>query len=157
MLTVIAIAESVNISVMSLVKEILRTTAKHYPLGYKGLYEHLYGETVYGKKLNKRSLSAIVSRMKKNGLLKTKGNGLMLTESGKNRLEKDTGAMKKFAGDESYVVNKNTKKNLIIVFDIPERKRLYREWLRIELVGFGYTMIQKSVWFGPPLPEEFIE
>jgi len=46
---------------------------------------------------------------------------------------------------------------LIIIFDIPEKKKRYREWLRTELVGFGFTLIQKSVWLGPALPKEFVE
>lgn len=46
---------------------------------------------------------------------------------------------------------------MIVVFDIPEKKRRYRDWLRSELVSFDFDLIQKSVWFGPSLPPEFIE
>ena len=38
-----------------------------------------------------------------------------------------------------------------------ERSIRYRDWLISELVGFDFEQIQKSVWFGPPLPKEFIE
>ena len=47
-------------------------------------------------------------------------------------------------------------KTTMVIFDIPEKKRKYRDWLRHELVGFGFELVQKSVWFGPTLPKEFI-
>ncbi len=52
---------------MSLTKEILRITARYHPVGHKQLYEHLYGETIYGKKLNRNSIKTIITRLKKNG------------------------------------------------------------------------------------------
>lgn len=52
---------------------------------------------------------------------------------------------------------KNLSKNLIVIFDVPEKKKRYREWLRSELVGFGFELIQKSVWLGSALPKEFVE
>lgn len=54
--------------------------------------------------------------------------------------------------------SKNQKKDLIVLFDIPENKKGEREWFRKQLREFGYEMIQKSVWLGPsPLPKEFVE
>lgn len=53
--------------------------------------------------------------------------------------------------------SKNSPKNLLVLFDIPEDKKTEREWFRRQLREFGYEMVQKSVWVGPsPLPEEFI-
>ena len=49
----------------------------------------------------------------------------------------------------------------IVVFDIPEKMKKYREALRRELVEAGYLRLQDSVWIGKlPLPDdafEFIE
>ena len=48
-------------------------------------------------------------------------------------------------------------KNMVIVFDIPEKHKHKRNWLRLELANLGFGLLQKSVWFGPaPLPKTFI-
>lgn len=156
-LTFLAIARNVKITIMSLVKEILRTTARYYPLGHRELYERLYSETTYGKKININSLDATLSRMKKNGLLKNKDRKWSITPEGKGILENTKADIKKFFRPEQVIDNREKSKRLIIIFDIPEKRKKWREWLRSELVGFGFTLIQKSVWLGPSLPKEFIE
>jgi DNA-binding transcriptional regulator PaaX len=46
----------------------------------------------------------------------------------------------------------------LVCFDIPERDRAKRRWLRGELIASDYHQLQKSVWIGKtPLPQEFIE
>ena len=46
----------------------------------------------------------------------------------------------------------------IIIFDIPEKEKRKREWLRDRLVELGFKMLQKSVWVGKiKLPQEFVE
>ncbi|MFA6301008.1 MAG: CRISPR-associated endonuclease Cas2 [Candidatus Paceibacterota bacterium] len=53
--------------------------------------------------------------------------------------------------------NKNTPKNLIVMYDIPHNMKKERDWFRRHLIKFGYVMIQKSVWVGPsPLPKDFL-
>jgi hypothetical protein len=53
---------------------------------------------------------------------------------------------------------KDSPKNLIVMYDIPHRQKKERDWFRRNLKKFGYIMIQKSVWVGPsPLPKEFVE
>ena len=138
-------------------KEILRITAKYHPLGYAQLFEYLYDETTYGKKLNRDSVHTIVNRMEKNGLLRKYDERWSLTKEGKNSFNKKNFGIKKFFQSKNVIDNRMKTKNLIIIFDIPEKKKRYREWLRLELVGFGFTLIQKSVWLGPALPQEFIE
>ena len=45
----------------------------------------------------------------------------------------------------------------VVIFDIPERERKKRLWLRLELISYGYKLLQKSVWVGyRPLPEDFL-
>ena len=36
----------------------------------------------------------------------------------------------------------------IIAFDIPERYRKKRDWLRVSLIAMEFLFLQKSVWFG---------
>ena len=46
----------------------------------------------------------------------------------------------------------------IVSYDIPEPERKKRRWIRQELLGLGYTQLQKSVWVGfAPLREDFFE
>lgn len=46
----------------------------------------------------------------------------------------------------------------IIIFDIPERQRRKRRWLREALRNIKFTMLQKSVWAGKTkLPQRFLE
>ena len=53
---------------------------------------------------------------------------------------------------------KDSPKNLIVVYDIPEEKKKERDWFRRNLKRFGYILIQRSIWVGPsPLPENFIK
>lgn len=49
-----------------------------------------------------------------------------------------------------------SKKKIIVIFDIPEPKKKIREWLRGQLKWWDFKMIQKSVWVGSgPLPADF--
>lgn len=46
----------------------------------------------------------------------------------------------------------------LVIFDIPERVRGRRDFLRKELGDLGFHPLQKSVWVTPyPLPDEFSE
>ena len=134
-------------------QEILRVIAIYYPLGNRELYEYLYGKN---GRLNKSSLSVTLSRMKKNGLLKISDKKWSITPEGKELLEKRNKDTKSFF-PKTKSATRDRNRQLIVVFDIPEKKKRYREWFRSELIGFGFDLIQKSVWFGPPLPKEFIE
>ena len=49
-------------------------------------------------------------------------------------------------------------KLIIIAFDIPEKLRRKRNWIRKVLVGLDFKMIQKSVWQGTTkIPEDFLQ
>ena len=44
----------------------------------------------------------------------------------------------------------------IVMFDVPEKYRKERNWLRFQLFGFEYQQLQKSVFLGKwPLTEDF--
>ena len=46
----------------------------------------------------------------------------------------------------------------VVIFDIPEKKRQWREWLRSELLLLQYKILQKSVYIGKtPLPKSFYQ
>jgi hypothetical protein len=52
---------------------------------------------------------------------------------------------------------KDTPKNLLLIYDIPEGRKKERDWFRRQLKNFDFVMIQRSVWVGPsPLPKDFL-
>lgn len=64
---------------------------------------------------------------------------------------------------EKLINNKNNLpqedgKLRIFIFDISEKKRHERDEIRMNLISFGYKMLQKSVWIGKrPLPTSFLK
>lgn len=136
---------------MDIVKEILLAVSD-YPGGYRVIYDLLYEDKELKPK--DQSVRNALSRMKKKGLISNKLGVWSITQEGKELLKNKKSSVLKFSPKYN---NKKLPKSMIVVFDIPENKRLYRDWIRNELVGFGFELIQKSVWFGPFLPKEFVE
>jgi DNA-binding transcriptional regulator PaaX len=96
-----------------------------------------------------------IAKLKKEGLIDGKrSQKLNLTQKGSFKIKQ----MEKIrdAKPNYEVVQSNEVK--IITFDIPESKRLQRDWLREALKNLKFNFLQKSVWFGTTiLPEEFME
>jgi DNA-binding transcriptional regulator PaaX len=134
-------------------QDILRIIARYYPMGNRQLYDYLYGKN---GRLKMGTLSSTLSRMKKKGLLRMRGRKWSIAPEGRELLASKNSDIKKFFPNVK-AGNEDKERCLIIIFDIPEKKKRYREWLRSELVGFGFDLIQKSVWFGPALPKEFVK
>ncbi len=92
------------------------------------------------------------ARLKKKAFLTYEADTMVVTEKGKQYLKRRAVRLPTFEATKS-----KERPDLIVMFDIPEDRKSEREWFRIHLKRFGYTMIQKSVWFGPsPLPQEFV-
>ncbi len=97
-----------------------------------------------------------LSRLEQRGLVENKGNQWKITSLGLDYLKKLQ--RKKKLPKHSAKSLSSKPKRMIIIFDIPEKFRRERAWLRFELTNLGFVMLQKSVWFGPaPLPKEFIK
>ena len=65
---------------------------------------------------------------------------------------------KKLNYDISGYPKEITEKWFIFIFDVPEKNRSKRKWLRGALECLGYQMIQKSVWAGQAkIPREMIK
>ncbi|MFH1462217.1 MAG: CRISPR-associated endonuclease Cas2 [bacterium] len=100
------------------------------------------------KSYNKRKIAQAFSNLKKNRLviLKEKGDKIIveLTEKGKRRL-------KEYQFDDLQITNPKTwdHKWRIIIFDIPDKKRVARNVLRDKLKKLGFFQLQKSVWVHP--------
>src|SRR3989339_1992303 len=158
MLTLSAITEFVNIvflydiiHIMSLVEKILRELW-NTSLSYKGVRVNLFGIPKF-EKHSYGSMRSTLSRLHKKGIINIGDKGWHLTPAGKKYMKRKENSLQQF----EYNFTKETPKNLIVMFDIPETKKAEREWFRWQLKKFNYMMIQKSVWVGPaPLPTDFL-
>ena len=103
-----------------------------------------------GQKWNKSFLNSIIRLQNKNLIAKDsmrKKTRFRLSRCGKIALEYSKNLLPAEDG-----------KLRIFVFDIPERKRYYRDWIRTQLVVSDYKMLQRSVWLGKrPLPYDFLK
>jgi len=103
--------------------------------------------------LKKKNLQNTVYRLEKQGLVTKdpKRKIYFLTEEGK----KYTSYIK----DRYGVLSKKWDgKVRVVIFDVPEKKKRWREWLRNELLLLQYKELQKSVYIGKaPLPESLYQ
>ena len=142
---------------MSLSDDIL-TILSNYSGGYRWMRAQMHQDDFWSKKPNlakssDNTVRVTLSRLKRKGFVQNNKGIWKLTKVGKTHL---TRRMPFFRRTDK-ILPKNTK-DLIIAFDISERERKKRYWLREELIRLGFAMLQKSVWFGPaPLPGEFIQ
>jgi len=96
----------------------------------------------YFRKIKAPTLRAQLCRMRKLGLVIRGDYGWKITKAGVERV---------------VPKERRPKPDLIVIFDIPEKDRGLRDWLRRCLVDLDFFPIQQSVWFGPsPLPDQLI-
>ncbi len=133
--------------VLNLLKDLYNTELK-----YKGVGVNIFGIPTFLTG-NKNSCKSALSRLKKNGYVENIEGNWRITDQGKKYIQRRQEAMKQF--DSPF--SDKSPKNLILLFDIPEKMKAEREWLRWHLKKFNYEMIQRSVWIGPsPLPKDFV-
>lgn len=106
-----------------------------------------------GYEFSKPSFSVTLNRLRSQGLVSKTGGSRYpvwtLTNQGKNKIK-----------SYGYFIKPAKVDGIprLVAYDIPEKERKKRDWLRYELVICGYNQLQKSVWLGySPLPEEFIQ
>jgi len=104
----------------------------------------------------RRRYSNFISGLRSDGLIEKES--FNLTEKGRRKLKAlkescshklpNTGAYSKTEGD----------KYVIVIFDIPEKYKKKRVWLRSALKKLGLELVQKSVWIGRvKIPKDFID
>jgi predicted transcriptional regulator with HTH domain len=108
----------------------------------------------------KKRFYDLMYHLKKDGLVcKSKKEGgafFSVTTKGKSILKKLRSDRAKNLPDSCYKfkIDKTLK---IVIFDIPEKEKRKREWLRSVLRNLNFDMLQKSVWVGKAkLPQEFM-
>ncbi|MBI4086187.1 MAG: hypothetical protein HY433_03040 [Candidatus Liptonbacteria bacterium] len=138
-----------------------------YSGGYKLMRKRIRGYTGPAKFRNIRehldakdaTISNTLYRLRKRGLVEQSNNLWHITKKGTEYLAERISAFKKYPRRKhDHTRPRKKEKNMVIAFDIPEKYRKRRDWLRTELNTLGFIPLQKSVWFGPaPLPKEFID
>lgn len=108
----------------------------------------------------KRRFSDLLYQLKKDNLIEEiDKNGqffLKLTLKGRKYLEKIQFS-KSNALPNNQFQSENENLFKIVIFDVPEKERRKRAWLRAALRNLKFSMLQKSVWIGKAkLPREFI-
>ncbi len=103
------------------------------------------------KKIKAITIRQSIRRLKKQGFVEEKNGHYFLTVRGKllghKILEIKKCLNKKWDG-----------KFRLVIFDIPEKNKLDRNWLRRELYILKYKLLQKSVFVGKqPLPKGLIK
>ena len=99
--------------------------------------------------------------LKKDGLIEKDGRGentvLQSTRKGMSLLRKLKGQFRNRLPEKHY--EKIPSENFIIVaFDVPEKERRKRDWLREALGHIGLQRIQQSLWMGKKtIPKNFLE
>ena len=120
---------------------------------YKGMPVSVLGLPVIFP-FKKQSINNTIHRLNKNGYVIKQDDYILLSPSGRKYVENKKVRFLIF--DSPY--KKESPKNLIVMFDIPETQKAEREWFRWQLKKFNYVMIQKSVWVGPsPIPKDFLD
>jgi len=109
----------------------------------------------------KQGLYNLIAGFKKDGLIVKKGKGeknWSLTSKGEQELSKlkiyygSKGLPQRRYGSEA------SEELTIIAFDVPEKDKHKREWLRRKLIEMKFKMLQGSVWIGKrKVPKSFIE
>jgi len=104
----------------------------------------------------------LVYKLKEDGLIdekvKSKKRFFKITILGKEKLRAlRVASAKRMPTPGSYEIGISSRFT-IVIFDVPEREKRKREWLRSVLKNLGLSMVQKSVWIGKvKIPHVFLD
>lgn len=108
------------------------------------------------RRLSPEYVTTVVHRLKRKGYLRIEGRGkkarIRITESGKKYLES-----KRITMLHRPKTRRWDGRWRIVMFDIPEKNRKFRDNLRNELKLVGFKKLQESVWVTPDKCEEYIK
>jgi len=105
------------------------------------------------ERYKKESIRVGLSRLHARGYLANSSSGWSTTKKGRKYFEN-----LRLLSYISSPFDNNPPDDIVIAFDIPEKNRIVRRWLRNQIKIFGYKMLQQSLWIGPgPLPSSFLK
>lgn len=94
-------------------------------------------------KKQKQTVYSALNRLKRQGLAEKKDNGWHLTRLGSEKSK----FLRAKLGENNYK-SKKADGIVIVIFDVPEKERWKRNWLRSVLDNMGFKLLQNSVWIG---------
>lgn len=108
-----------------------------------------------------RQLQQLLSKLKRQGIIASTLHDdhvmCRLTKRGIAKLAKLKQLLQRKPLPSSLYTKEVSLTFTIVTFDIPERERYKRDWLRSVLQNLSFTMLQKSVWIGKiKIPEQFL-
>ena len=106
----------------------------------------------------KKRFYDILYKLQKENLIKKdkKENKICITKKGREKFK--TQSYKKYKKHPSCYAIEQGSVWTIVTFDIPEKQRTYRDWVRRVLQYLKFQMLQKSVWIGKTkIPASFVE
>lgn len=115
------------------------------------IYRKLLWERVYSrqKNLNVGAFNQLIYRLRKKGILESRNDQIYIHRDN----------LLKFSVKNNLIIKNvlpDRTEKVLISFDIPEKKKKTRDWLRNQIKYWEFKMIQKSLWLGyGPLPREF--
>src|SRR3989344_2354485 len=127
----------------------------------KILYDRQSGKSTkesWGDKfIDEQRFYDAVNYLKRNGFIeKKKGKKdkkisfWAITKKGKEKFARENYKNGNYVSEDDSVLR-------IIIFDIPEKERRKRDWLRESIREIGFSLLQGSVWIGKKkIPEEFM-
>ena len=139
-----------------------------YLSSYKGMPNLLFPKIKPWLSKNDRQLKSLKHKvnstlynLKKHGLIERgiERGKWKITEAGIKKLGflKSKFTNKLFLPRIKLPINKSNDK-IIFIFDVPEKERRKRDWLRQQLRLLEFSQLQKSVWIGNnKIPKELIE
>ncbi len=119
----------------------------------------------FGKEKERRRFYSLISHLQQSGLIaKEKNNGLFswrITKHGKEKrglLTRRLSVSEKLVLPSRVYQNKQSEELVVVIFDIPEKERHKRNWLRSVLKNLKFSLIQESVWMGKTkIPSDLIK
>jgi len=103
----------------------------------------------------KRRLAVFISKMKHDGLIEeSENNRFTISSKGINKFSK----LRNNLPARYYSKKTGQGSPIIISFDVPEKFRRKRDWLREVIRNLGFKMVHQSVWVGKgKVPVDFIK
>jgi len=110
-----------------------------------------YARAIFGRQIKheefhiprntKITLYRTLYSLEKQGLVEKKNETWEITRDGKENIIES----QKIKKGREYICKKS-EHYTIVAFDIPEKIKAKREWLREALVNMGFSLLQQSVW-----------
>lgn len=140
-----------KIGAKSLVEEVLMLVKDHET--YSEFVRRTHGFSYRHRTVSKKLLYDSLNRLKKRGWLEEK----KIQDQIYYTITKE-GRIKNLLLNLKLATRSRSSKATVIMFDIPEAKRIFRDFLRRLLLQTGFIMVQRSVFITPNVvPREFYD